>query len=191
VSRLPGLAALAAFVALSVVCAAPPVESVPAVDPQRYAGTWYELARLPNRFQSHCLGDVRATYTPLPDGGLEVTNRCRARGGESVTEGRATAAPGDDSGARWKVSFLPSWLQWLPLGRGDYWVVMLDPGYRHAVVSEPGREFLWILSRTPAMDDAAYGQLLERLADAGYPVDKLVRTPHRSASPVARVSRML
>lgn len=181
---LQRLAVLAAFVASASAHAAPPVTTVPKVDAQRYAGTWYELARLPNRFQEKCAGDVTATYAPNPDGSIAVVNRCRTSGGEIVkSEGRATRAGDDTSGAQLEVSFLPSWLQWFPLGRGDYWVVMLDPEYRYAVVSEPSREYLWILARAPSMDAPAYESLVEQLRAAGYPVERLVRTPHSAVPP--------
>ena len=72
-------------------------------------------ARLPNRFQAMCVSDVTATSTRNADGSVKVVNRCReADGSFRTSEGRATLASGDDSGARLKVSFLPSWLQWLP-----------------------------------------------------------------------------
>jgi len=182
--RLSGAVTLAGLLALNAVFAAPPVTSVPKVDLARYAGTWYELARLPNRFQERCTGDVTATYTPNPDGSVGVVNRCRESSGKyQVSEGRATPAPGVDTGAQLKVSFLPSWLQWFPLGRGDYWVVLLDPEYRYSVVSEPGREYLWILARAPSMDAAVYDSLIEQLRAAGYPVERLVRTPHAAVPP--------
>jgi len=152
------------------------------------------LARLPNRLQAQCAGDVSATYTPQADGSVEMVNRCRKANGEiDRSEGHATRAPGDTSGAKLKVNFLPDWLQWFPLGRGDYWVVALDPEYRYAVVSEPERAFMWILARTPAMDETAYEALLDKLRVAGYPVDQLVRTPHATmpAPTAQQVQRLL
>ena len=191
--RLTGITAIAGLLALSVVFAAPPVQSVPKVDLGKYAGTWYELSRLPNRFQEKCVGDVTATYTPNADGSVAVLNRCRMNNGEITrSAGVATAAKDDESGARLKVSFLPHWLQWFPLGRGDYWVVMLDPAYRFAVVSEPSREYMWVLSRTPSMDPGAYEAIVEELRAGGYPVERLVRTPHATVpAPPAAASAML
>ena len=182
--RVAGAALVIAAIAQGAAVAAPPVQSVPKVDLERYAGTWYELARLPNRFQAQCAGDVSATYTPNGDGSLGVVNRCRKANGDiDSIEGRATPAPGEASGAKLKVSFLPSWLQWFPLGRGDYWIVMLDPEYRYAVVSEPSREYLWILARSPMMDPPAYDAIVDQLRGGGYPVDQLVRTPHSTTPP--------
>jgi len=180
--RMTGGALVTGCLLLGAAVAGPPVQSVPRVDLERYAGTWYELARLPNRLQEQCAGDVSATYTPNADGSVGMVNRCRKGNGEMEhSEGQATRAPGDTSGAKMKVTFLPGWLQWFPLGRGDYWVVMLDPEYRYAVVSEPGRTFMWVLARTPAMDEAVYESIMDKLRFAGYPVDQLVRTAHSMA----------
>jgi apolipoprotein D and lipocalin family protein len=162
----------------------PPVRSVPGVDLVRYAGTWYEVARLPNRFQSQCVGDVTATYAPLSDGAVSVTNRCRRADGRwDIAEGRAVQADPQAAGARLKVSFLPPGLRWLPFAKGDYWVVKLDEAYRYAVVSEPSRDYLWVLSRTPVLDAASDATVMTWLRANGYPVDRLVRTPQSPPSP--------
>jgi apolipoprotein D and lipocalin family protein len=158
----------------------PPVQSVPFVDVQRYAGQWFEQTRLPNFFQSGCLGDVVVNYRVQTDGSIEVVNRCiEANDKINQVQGRAVAASGDTSGARLKVSFLPSWLQWVPFTDADYWVVMLDTDYRYAVVSEPSRKYLWVLSRVPVMDAATYGAVLAELKLKGYPVEGLIRTSQR------------
>ena len=177
--------------ALGASRSAPPVRSVAAVDAQRYAGTWYELARLPNSFQAKCEGNVTATYQPADSGAIKVINRCRQADSRwSVSVGRALPVAGDSSGARLKVSFLPTWLRWMPVGRGDYWVVMLDNDYRYAVVSEPSREYLWILSRSPQMDSGTYDGIVARLRADGYPVHQLVQTPQvPQTPPSARAAR--
>jgi len=179
-TKLVSLCAFAALIALSVATAAPPVRPVARVDMQRYAGLWYEVARLPNGLQANCIGDVTATFRLLDDGSLKVINRCREgerRWGVSI--GRAVPVPGDHSWARLKVNYQPSWLQWLPASSIDYWVVMLDPDYRYAVVSEPSRGSLWILSRTPTLDSALYDSIVTSLRAQRYPVDELVPTPQQ------------
>jgi apolipoprotein D and lipocalin family protein len=158
----------------------PPVQSVPSVDVQRYAGQWFEQTRLPNFFQSGCLGDVVVNYKVQPDASIEVVNRCReANDKVNQVQGRAVAADGDTTNARLKVSFLPRWLQWVPFKQGDYWVVVLDADYRYAVVSEPSRKYLWVLSRVPVMDAATYETVMSELKLKGYPVEGLIRTPQR------------
>ena len=182
--RLPSFTLVLSGAALALVCGVghaqslPPVESVPRLEVPRYVGRWFELARLPNRFQEDCVGDVTADYTLESDASLTIVNRCRTQDGRwRSAEGHANQVPEVSSGARLKVNFLPRWMQWFPLGRGDYWVVMLDPQCRYAVVSEPSREFIWILSRTPTLDEPTYQGIVGRLQMAGYPVERLVRTP--------------
>ncbi len=93
--------------------------------------------------------------------------------------------------AQWRVGgtfrhWLGAWrlalgepVQRVPVGRSDYWVVMLDTQYRYSVVSEPSRNYLWILSRTPVLERTAYEGVLIELQRKGYPVENLVRTAQR------------
>jgi apolipoprotein D and lipocalin family protein len=159
---------------------APPVRTVPSVDLARYAGTWYEIARLPNVFQRMCADNVTATYVRQPDATVLVTNRCRRSDGviEQVSGIARPAAP-DTSGARLEVSFLPAWLRWLPVGWGDYWVVWLDEAYTLAVVSDRQRSFLWVLSREPQIGAERYDTLIAQLKGSAFPVEQLVKTPQR------------
>ena len=57
---------------------------------------------------------------------------------------------------------------------GNYWIIELDPDYRTSVVGTPDRRYLWILSRTPRLDDAAYQRLIERARQLGFPVSDLI-----------------
>jgi apolipoprotein D and lipocalin family protein len=150
---------------------------VPAVDLARYSGTWHEVARLPMFFQRNCVGDVTAHYSLLPDGAIEVRNRCREEDGAFVESvGRATQVAGKPGAL--KVSFAPRWLSWVPGVRADYWIIDLDPDYQWAVVGGPGKKYLWILSRTPAVAPALRDRLVERAGQRGYPVeDLLLATP--------------
>lgn len=181
-TKLFSFAAAATLVALGAATAAPPVQTVAQLDMQRYAGTWYELARLPNRLQARCIGDATATYRPGDDGSLVLIRRCREDGDRwGVAVGHATAIGGDASGARLRVNYLPAWLGWLPAVHDEHWVVMLDDDYRYAVVSDPERETLWILSRTPSLDMDTFESVVARLRAQKYPVDRLVPTPQRAA----------
>jgi apolipoprotein D and lipocalin family protein len=179
-TRLVGIAGAAVLIALGAATAGPPVRSVDAFQPARYAGMWYELARIPNSLQARCIGDVTATYRPLDDGALTVVQRCREAGDRfSVLVGWAKPTPGDPSRARMKLSFMPAWLRWLPSAQDDHWVVFVDPDYRYAVVSDPERRSMHLLSRTPEIDAAALEPILERLKAQRYPVERLVVTPQR------------
>lgn len=158
------------------VVRAEPLTAVDRLDVGRYLGTWYEIAKYPNRFQAKCVADTQALYRRRDDGQIDVINRCRqADGAMTEAVGRARQVGAADS-PRLEVRFAPAWLSWLPMVWGDYWVIDLDPAYQLAAVSEPSREYLWVLSRTPTVDASAYQALLERLQAKGFDLSKLDKT---------------
>ncbi len=126
-----------------VAMAEQPVVSVPSVDLARYSGKWFEIASFPMFFQRKCIADTTAEYTPAPEGAIQVRNRCRTDSGFDEAVGKATVVEGFNN-SRLKVSFF-----W-PF-KADYWVVGLDPEYRWAVVGNPNRKYLWVLSRSPQL----------------------------------------
>jgi apolipoprotein D and lipocalin family protein len=144
----------------------------PAVDLDRYAGKWYEIARLPNRFQRHCASDTTADYTLRADGRITVVNACRtAEGRIKSATGTARVVSAGQPNTKLKVTFF-----W-PFS-GNYWIIDLDPDYRWAVVGEPGRKYLWVLSREPRLEETLYQQVLERAKQQGYDLAPLVKTRH-------------
>ena len=153
-----------------------PLQTIAALDVPRYMGTWYEIAKYPNWFQKKCVSDTSAEYRAQADGRVQVINRCREASGDiSEAVGMASQVGGADS-PRLEVRFAPAWLSFLPFVWGDYWVIDLDPDYQLAAVSEPGRDYLWVLSRTREVDVKAYDALLKRLAEHGFDLGKLERT---------------
>jgi apolipoprotein D and lipocalin family protein len=173
----PFLLALALAAGSSFAAGLPPAvlpnDPVPALDLQRYAGQWHEIAHLPMFFQRKCVANITAIYTPRPEGTVGVRNACDDEDGKRmVSEGTARPVPGHPG--RLQVRFAPDWLAWVPMVWADYWVVDLDPAYGWAVVGGPSRDSLWILSRKPTMDRATYEALRARAAQRGYPVEELV-----------------
>jgi lipocalin/uncharacterized protein YbjT (DUF2867 family)/ligand-binding SRPBCC domain-containing protein len=157
------------------------VRTVPFVALDRYLGDWFEIARLPNRFQRECVGDVRATYVRRSDGLLDVVNRCRTAEGE--TEARGVARIVDERAfAKLKVRFAPAWLSWLPMVWGDYWIIGLAPDYSWAVVGDPSRNFLWILARTPRLGDETIAAARALARASGFDVERLELTPQADVS---------
>lgn len=156
-----------------------PLNVVDTVDLVRYSGTWYEIARLPNRFQDDCISDVTATYSLLDDGDIKVVNRCIKAGGEiSQANGRARRASKDGPISKLEVRFAPAFLSFLPFVWGDYWILDLAPDYSYVVIGEPGRKYLWVLARSPEMDDRRLEKILDRVKVQGYTLDGLIRTSH-------------
>jgi apolipoprotein D and lipocalin family protein len=156
------------------------VKTIAALDVPRYLGTWYEIAKFPNWFQKKCVSNTKAVYTAKPDGNLRVLNSCKTATGEtSEAEGLARQIGAKDS-PKLEVRFAPEWLSFLPLVWGDYWVIDLDPQYQVAAVSDPRREYLWVLSRTPQLDPKVYADLLQRLMQQQFDIQKLELTSQKN-----------
>jgi len=174
---LAAMAVGAAPAAVGAAAESAPLQAIERLDVPRYMGTWHEIAKYPNWFQRRCVGDTSARYTLQPDGVVQVLNRCRREDGsfdEALGVARQTGGP--DS-PRLQVRFAPAWLSFVPLVWGDYWVIDLDADYQLVAVSEPQREYLWILSRTPRIDAARYDALVPRLLRQGFDPSRLQRTP--------------
>ena len=155
---------------------AQPLPTVPALDLPRYLGSWFEIAKFPNWFQRKCVANTRAEYSLRSDGSLQVTNRCKMTSGK-VDEAIGTARQiGSASSPKLQVRFAPDWLSLIPAVWGDYWVIVLDENYQWVAVSEPGRDYLWVLSRTPRMEPQTYADLMLRLSGLGLDVQKLELT---------------
>lgn len=169
------------FVAAATLaaCASPSrdLPTVAQVDVQRYAGTWYEIARLPMPFQKQCAANVSAQYSLNPDNTITVLNRCQRTDG-TWSQAEGLARPQNTTNSRLSVTFLPKALRWLPFGQSPYWVMALDDHYQYAMVGQPDRKYLWLLSRTPQMDEATYQKHLAQAKAQGYDVSQIIRTTH-------------
>jgi apolipoprotein D and lipocalin family protein len=172
------ISALAAGLAGAVSAGAAadkPLATVPSVDLEKYMGRWYEIASFPQSFQKgcHC---TTAEYSMTDKGYVRVVNTCRkdsAEGKVKKANGKAFIVAGSGN-AKLRVQFF-----W-PF-RGDYWIIDLAPDYSYAVVGEPGRKYLWILGRTPTMDEALYQEIVARTAAKDFDVSKLVRNDQSCA----------
>lgn len=151
--------------------------TVDSVDLKEYAGTWYEIGRLPMYFQRNCATDVTATYVEKTDGsGIKVINQCKAQDGSAITA-EGLAKPADATGSKLKVTFLPSWIRWLPVGRADYWVLARDADYKTALVGTPDKDYLWLLARSPNVSQETYAKYRQIAQKQGYDLKEFKLTP--------------
>ncbi len=158
------------------------LSTVESVDLSRYAGTWYEIARLPMWFQRHCINS-KAIYSVRPDGAVGVHNECVTESG-AVEQADGVATVVD---ARTKAKLTVVFDHWFArlFGSsrdGNYWILDLDPEYRTAIVGSPDRRYLWILSRTPQLEESTYRRLVERAQQLGYPVSDLIKARRAASS---------
>jgi len=163
----PVVAALA-VIALSACSNHPPLVTVAAVDLERYSGDWYEVARLPNRFQTDCAGDVMALYSAAGED-IAVLNRCRQANGEVMSAEGIAKVVANSGNSRLRVSFF--WPFY-----GDYYVLALDPDYQWALVGAPDRDYLWMLSRTPELPEDIFTALVQKAQSLGFNTEALQKT---------------
>ncbi|WP_059123356.1 lipocalin family protein [Vibrio sp. MEBiC08052] len=143
------------------------VQPVSNFDVQHYLGKWYEIARLDHSFEAG-LTHVTAEYTPRDDGGISVLNR-----GFSATEKKWEEARGkayfvnSDSEGYLKVSFFGPFY-------GSYVIFALDDDYRYAFISGPDTDYLWLLARTPTVDQQVIEQFIRMAKERGFDTDRLI-----------------
>ncbi|MBN1997495.1 lipocalin family protein [candidate division KSB1 bacterium] len=141
-------------------------EIVNHVDLNRYAGLWYEIAKIPNSFQKKCAFGTTAEYSLQDNGLVRVVNRCFKPDGRPVEAKGMARIVDPDTNARLKVSFVrflgKNWF-W-----GDYWIIGLDADYQWAVVGHPDRKYGWILSRKPEITGELRREIDNLLTRQGY-----------------------
>jgi len=143
------------------------LQTVSSVDLKKYCGKWYEIASYPQRFQKGC-NRTTAEYTLSEKGFVILENRCNkdsVDGKQSYIKGKAFVES-NSGNAKLKVQFFWPFT-------GKYWIIDLADDYSYAVVSHPNKKYLWILSRTPKMNDTFYQQILSRLKEKGFDLLKL------------------
>lgn len=150
-----------------------PLKPVNSVDINKYLGKWYEIARYPNRFERNC-EYVTAQYSLINDGSgaVRVLNTCIKDGNKDKPKtARGVAKPLKGSNnAVLAVNFAPFPL---PQGDGNYHILYLDNDYKFALIGEPSRKYLWLLSRAPTISEDEKKPLLEAATQNGYDTSKL------------------
>lgn len=151
----------------------------PDVELSEYSGTWFEQARLPNRFQKDCVANVQAEYVLQADGTLSVSNQCTDKDGATKTaqaQGRLSNAVATKDSAILEVRFAPKWMSWLPLVWGDYWIMKIHGDYQYSLVGTPDRKYLWVLARDQQADENVVNELLDYAKTQGFETDTVIKT---------------
>jgi apolipoprotein D and lipocalin family protein len=143
-----------------------PPTTVKYVDLKKYVGLWYEIAKIPNSFQDHCVKGTTANYILKTDGEIAVINSCIDEDGEIDDADGVARIVDKRTNAKLEVSFV-SFLGWRPFW-GDYWIIGLDENYQWAIVGTPNRKYGWVLSRTPKLDKNTLDYIFSILKEQGY-----------------------
>lgn len=141
--------------------------TVAKVDLQRYLGTWYEIYRLPNRFEDADCNTVTAKYSLNDDADIQVLNTCHKPGGSNEAKGLAKIVD-PKSNAKLKVSFFRPFY-------GDYWILDLAPDYSWVLIGEGSGKYFWILARKSKLSDSDEQMLLEKAAQMGYMTERFIK----------------
>lgn len=160
-----------------------PLRPVDSLNLDRFSGTWYVVATIPDRFFANCSRNATSTYVMQADQRLQVENRCQVQDGSTQMEqGIAQLQAPGESPSKLRQRFAPDWLAWLPLAWSNVWIIELDPAYHHAVAATPDRQHLWLLSRSPTLDQGSYDRLLGDLKARGFDMTQLRRIPQEGDS---------
>lgn len=144
------------------------------IDAQRYSGKWYELARLPVRFQNPKSVST-AEYGVRPDGKISVLNTAYV--GDKVSAKITGSATPLDPAQKDKLNVkFGGFLKFIPSPReGNYWILDIDKDYQTALVGSPDKKFLWLLARDPKSWDAAVSQsMIQKATTLGFDTSKLL-----------------
>ena len=157
-------------------CNKQPLETVSNLELDQYVGTWYEIARLPTRFEEN-LECVTATYAIKDNGKIDVLNKgYNVKKQEWEQANGSAKIPNADKPGEIKVTFF--WPFY-----GDYYVIDLDDNYQYALVGSPSRKYLWILSRSKTLKKTNYDNLVKIAEQKGFPVDQFHLTSHECQDP--------
>jgi apolipoprotein D and lipocalin family protein len=153
----------------NAVTANPP-QTVESVDVSRYSGKWYEIAKIPNRFQSHCVRNTSAEYTLMADNTIQVINRCEVQSGEMDQATGVARIVDSTTNAKLEVSFVN--FLGLQLFWGDYWILYLDDDYQSVLVGTPDRKYGWVLARTKTLNPNQWQAIEQSMQSQGYERDR-------------------
>lgn len=151
----------------------------PNLDLRRYAGLWYEYARLPNGYQVDCTGEVTANYSFQEDGSLQVHFRCTNPECEILSadaEMRPSRNNEPIDNAKLEIRFSSDWLSAPSSVWRDHWVLYVDADYQHAMIGTPDRRCLWLLGRDRVPNRQALQHMLRYAAQLGFSVNRVLRT---------------
>ena len=147
------------------------VTAITNFEPEQYLGQWYEIARIPFYFENGCIAPTTANYALTGDS-LSVLNSCRKEDGSTSSSTGMAYFVESANVAKLKVTFVPSWLRFTHIGRGDYWILYTD--YNYSLVGSPNHKYLWILARSESAEPQKIKLLLDIAKHQGFNPQQLV-----------------
>ncbi len=161
------------------------VPVVEKVDLQRFMGPWYVIGVIPTFIEKDIYNAIE-TYALAPDGTIKTTftfNQGAFDGEAKVMNPKGFVIPGTNN-AIWGMQFI-----W-PI-KAEYVISHVDAGYTETIIARSARDYVWIMARTPTIDDQRYTALVKKVADMGYDLSKLVKVPQTPAAALAAVAAVV
>ncbi len=151
------------------------IDTIIDFDSDKYLGTWYEFARLPNSFERKCTLPITATYSVNPENQdqIIVTNQCNTKDNSPKIATGIAYLPKNSNLGKLKVTFLPKWLRWMPFAYADYWILYTDYD-QVAVVATPNKKYLWILSRSNDLKSDILDKAILIVKNQGFNIDRMI-----------------
>ena len=159
---------MALLLACSTAARAADAVAAKPIDPQRYLGRWYEVARLPNSFQKNCEA-ATSDWSKNSSGMYDVVQTCRtgSPSGPAKTW-RGAGKVLDQTAARIRIGFFGGFI------KQDYVVVDRGEDYSWCILATTTPKFVWIMSRRPVLDSAQKSNLVARARQLGLNLSGLV-----------------
>jgi apolipoprotein D and lipocalin family protein len=173
ISRKNHCISLIAFLGLTACTTKPPLQTVDYVDIDRFMGDWYVLANIPTFLEKDAYNAVE-TYRLDDDGTIETTFVFRkgAFDGKRKEYNPRAWIHNAESNAVWGMQFL-----W-PI-KADYRIVYLDADYSRTIIARNKRDFVWLMARTPSINESDYNDMVHRVDEMGYDISRLQRVPQK------------
>jgi apolipoprotein D and lipocalin family protein len=151
----------------------PPLATVPHVDLDRFMGDWYVQGIIPWFVERNNVGTMDI-YKMRPDGRIDITYvfHKKTLDAPQQTMHAVGTVFNKETNAEWRVQFI-----W-PF-KAPFLVIYLDDEYQTTAIGHPGRDLLWIMSRTSVLEEATYQKILQSVAAQGYDISRVERVPQR------------
>ncbi|MCF7911105.1 MAG: lipocalin family protein [Candidatus Cloacimonetes bacterium] len=146
-------------------------QTVAGVNLEKFMGDWYVISILPNSIEKNAVNSIES-YQLTEKGDVDITYtfyQGSPKGKKKVMHPKATIY-NRESNSEWRVKFLG-------LFKFPYLIIWLDDDYETTVIGVPNKKYAWIMSRSPEIESEKYGQILTRMRELGYEVDKLKEIP--------------
>lgn len=167
------------FLPIQAGAAESKIQAVDKVEIDKFLGVWYEILRKPASLEKNCRRDITSTYTLNEYGHLQAEQQCINEDQQWIKRVGEAYPVNEPRYSKFKLSYMPEAIRWMPVGQNDYWILKLDQQYQMVLIGEPTGQSMWLLSRQPHPNQALVQQYLSYAKSLGYEVDNVIYITHQ------------